>query len=126
MPGLLVAFFDFIRGVTPILQFDLVIQNRSEWILESGVFGIAFWLISGVSFGLKLYQVKFDQRAVIVAKEASVMVSPNVEHAAMFRIHAGTIVNCIQKIDEWLLVSLPEEKKGWVKSNDLEPILFHP
>ena len=84
---------------------------------------LVFWLIAGVSFGSKWYQVKHDDRSVILMKEANVLAGPHGQDTVLFRLHEGTIVHHERSEDGWSLIRLPDKKRGWIKADALEDIL---
>ncbi|MBE9551424.1 MAG: hypothetical protein IMF13_05195 [Proteobacteria bacterium] len=99
---------------------------RAESIYYMFLVVLIFWLIAGASFGLKWYQAKTDNRAVIVQKEVSILAGPDVQDTVLFKLHAGTIVHHERSEDDWSLVRLPDKKRGWVKSHAIEDIAKHP
>ena len=78
---------------------------------------LVFWLIAGVSFGSKWYQVKHDDRSVILMKEANVLAGPHGQDTVLFRLHEGTIVHHERSEDGWSLIRLPDKKRGWIKAD---------
>jgi len=95
---------------------------RPEWSYYLGIVFLLFWLIAGFSFGLKWYQTKNDNRAVVLQKEMNVLSGPDIEDTVLFKLHEGTVVHYERAEDGWSLVRLSEEKRGWVKSVDIEKI----
>ena len=98
-----------------VLLMRLVL--RSEWMYYLSLILLIFWLMAAASFGLKWYQVKSDSRAVILQEQVSVLSGPDIRDTILFELHAGTIVHLERKEEGWSLVRLPDEKRGWVKSD---------
>jgi len=96
---------------------------RSEWTYYIFVVFMIVWFIAGISFGLKWYQVKTDNRAVILEPEVSVMAGPDIQDTLLFKLHAGTIVDCERSEDGWHLIHLSDKKRGWVVSKEIEKII---
>ena len=96
---------------------------RSEWTYYSLILLLVFWVITGLSLGLKWYQLKTDDRAVILQPEVSVLAGPDPQDTVLFKLHAGTMVQLERSEDGWALVRLPDKKRGWVKNDALEGII---
>jgi SH3-like domain-containing protein len=80
------------------------------------------WTIAGLSFGLKWYQVAGDDRAVILDKEVNVMAGPDAGDTILFRLHEGAAIVHEREEDNWALIRLPDNKRGWVETLTLEKI----
>jgi len=96
--------------------------RRSEWIYYSSLILVALWLIAGASFGLKYYQQKTDDRAVILREEVKVLAGPHVQDTVLFKLHEGAVVHMERLEEGWSLVRLPDKKRGWVKIEAVEKI----
>lgn len=108
--------------------------HRMEWTYYLFLILLIFWVIGGTSFGLKWYQARSDDRAVVLKKEVSILAGPDVRDTVLFKLHEGTIVHHERSEDGWSLVHLPDKKRGWVKSEavglifavpheDLDPLI---
>jgi hypothetical protein len=109
-----------------ILLWGTVLVRRffnADWLYYIFLGLMVFWLIAGLSFGLKWYQIESDNRAVILSEEVDVLAGPHRKDTVLFKLHAGTIVSLERTEDEWSLVSLPKKKRGWLKSEDIETIV---
>lgn len=93
-----------------------------EWTFYSTLILLVFWLVAGVSFGVKHFQEKTDDRAVILVEQVDVLAGPDTQDTLLFKLHEGAIVRLGRSEDRWCLVSLPENKRGWVKKEVLEEI----
>ena len=91
---------------------------RSEWLFYLFVMVLACWFISGLSFGAKWYQGKYDDRAVILNKEVTVLAGPHPGDTVLFKLHEGALVQEERLEDGWMLVHLPDRKRGWIQSED--------
>jgi uncharacterized protein YgiM (DUF1202 family) len=85
---------------------------------------LIFWVITGVSFGLKWCQLKTDDRPVILQPEVNVLAGPDSQDIILFKLHSGTVVQVERSEDGWALVRLPDKKRGWVKNNAMEGIIL--
>ena len=93
---------------------------KADWNYYLFLVLLVFWFLAGLSFGLKWYQVGNDQRAVVVEDEVNILAGPDPEDTVLFRLHAGTITHYERSEDGWYLVTLPDEKRGWVKAEAIE------
>ena len=91
---------------------------RSEWFFYLFVLVLACWSISGLSFGAKWVQVKYDDRAVILEKEVPVLAGPHSDDTVLFKLHEGAMVDEERVEDGWMLIHLPDRKRGWIRSAD--------
>jgi len=89
---------------------------RSDWTYYLFLILIIFWLISGLSLGVKWQMIRTDSRAVILTKELNVLAGPHVQDTVLFKLHEGAIVNHERSEDGWSLIRLPGKKRGWVKA----------
>jgi hypothetical protein len=96
---------------------------RPEWTYYTLIVLCAFWIIGGASFSLKLYRTGTDNRAVVLVPEAQVLAGPDSRDTVLFKVHEGTIVHRERVEGEWALVSLPENKRGWMRAKAVEMIL---
>ena len=108
-----------------LFWFALIIRfiHQSEWIYYLTLFILIVWLVSGISYGSKWYQLKNDTRAVIIAQEVNVLAGPDARDTILFKLHEGTIVYHERQEDGWTLVHLPDKKRGWVSAEAIETII---
>ena len=95
---------------------------RADWNSYLFLVLLVLWFIAGLSFGIKWYQVETDDRAVILEQEVNVLAGPDTNDTLLFKLHAGTIVHHKRSEEGWFLISLPDEKRGWVKAEAVERI----
>ena len=100
----------------------LRIFYRPEWSYYLLLTVCIVWLIAGLSFGLKWYQIETDDRAVVLQQEVSVLAGPDVEDTVLFKLHEGTIVHKERSEGGWSLINLQDGKRGWVLSEGVENV----
>ena len=98
------------------------LYSRAEWTYSLLFLLLAFWLLAGISFGLKWQQTRDDDRAVILQTEVSVLAGPDLRDTLLFKIHEGTIVRLERSEEGWSLIRLPDGKRGWMRAEGLEKI----
>ena len=97
--------------------------SRPEWSYYVFIVLLIFWLVVGTSLGVKWYQLKTDQRAVILAPAVDVLAGPEANDTVLFKLHEGTTVHAGENEDGWSLIRLSPTKRGWIKSSTVEQIL---
>ncbi|MDY6838282.1 MAG: hypothetical protein SWH78_09935 [Thermodesulfobacteriota bacterium] len=102
--------------------FLIRLFRPSEWTFYTALILLVLWFLAGASFGVKYFQQQTDDRAVILAKEADALAGPDTEDTLLFKLHEGAIVLLERSEDGWSLVSLPDNKRGWVKKETIERI----
>ena len=95
---------------------------KAEWVYYLFLIFAFLWVISGISFCMKWYQVESDERAVILDKEVSVLAGPDSGDIVLFKLHEGAIVHYERSEGKWSLICLSGEKRGWVKKDAVECI----
>jgi tetratricopeptide (TPR) repeat protein len=98
------------------------LYNRFEWTYYVALFTLALWIVIGASCGMKWYQTKKDDRAVVLPEEVNVLAGPEKGDTVLFKLHEGTIVRHERSEDGWSLIHFSEKKRGWVKSSAFERI----
>ena len=98
---------------------------KKEWTYYLFIIFLAVWIIAGASFAWKYYLFLNDDRAVILSEEANVLSGPDSGDKLLFQLHAGAIVYQQETEDKWKLISLPDNKRGWIKADALERIRLH-
>lgn len=83
-----------------------------------------FWSVAGASVGVKWYGFKFDDRAVVVAKQVDVLAGPSERDTLLFRLHEGTMVRYERDEEQWTLVRLSDNRRGWVKAECVRRVQF--
>jgi hypothetical protein len=96
--------------------------SRSELLYYGLLFSVAFWLLAGISFGVKWVQVERDDRAVVVEEEINVLSGPDLMDTVLFKLHEGTIVNLERSEDGWSLVEISKDKRGWTAPGSILPV----
>lgn len=56
-----------------------------------------------------------DDRAIVFSSQATVRSAPSENEKTLFIIHEGTKVEIVERMEDWLRVSLPNGHEGWIK-----------
>jgi tetratricopeptide (TPR) repeat protein len=96
--------------------------SRAEWASSLLVLLLGLWLLAGSSFALKWHQDRSDDRAVILQAEVSVLAGPDTRDTVLFKLHEGAIVHLERSEEGWSLIRLPDDRRGWLRSEAAEKI----
>ncbi len=113
-------------GVLNIMFWGILVMRlfaRPEWTYYLLIIMMICWSVVGVSLGMKWHQQVIDIRAVILADEVEVLAGPDSNDTILFKLHEGTVIHRERIEDGWSLIRLSENKRGWIKSADIEAIV---
>jgi tetratricopeptide (TPR) repeat protein len=105
------------------VSFIIRIYFKKEWTYYLPVILLVVWLVTGLSFGWKYLYILNDNRAVVLAETADVLSGPDIGNTLLFQLHSGTIVTQEREEEDWKLIRLPDNKRGWIKGNSIEKIM---
>ena len=97
--------------------------KKTEWTYYLLIVLVIFATIDSSSLALKWYQLKTDDRAVILAKEVDMLAGPYPQDTALFKLHEGAIIHHERSEDGWCLIHLSSERRGWIRSQDMEQVI---
>ena len=78
-------------------------------------------LIFIVTFSL-IYEFETTQFGVILEEKVSVVSEPDISGTEVFILHEGTKVKINRTLNDWLEISIPDGKTGWLREISLEVI----
>jgi hypothetical protein len=96
------------------------IYSRTEWTYSLIFLLLGFWLLAGISFGVKWQQTRTDDRAVVLQTEVSVLAGPDRRDTLLFRLREGTVVHLERSEEGWSLVRLSDGRRGWLRTESSE------
>jgi len=118
------TFFIFI--LLNVFFFSLLclrLYKKTEWTYYLSIF-LAIVISVGVcAVALKWYTWAYDNRAVVLSEEIMVQAGPDSRDTLLFKLHAGTLVHVERTENDWTLLQLSKDKRGWVESKHLEKII---
>ncbi len=100
------------------------LRNRRVWILSLiiGLFGLAVTLLSFTLGRIAARQMNSFNAAVVMPSVVSVKGEPSAGGKDLFLLHAGTKVQILDQLGEWLEVAVPDGHRGWLQRNEVEKI----
>ena len=96
---------------------------KTEWIYYLTIF---LAILISIAMGIvawQWYAWASDNRGVILSEEVVVQAGPDLKDTALFKLHAGTLVHVERTENDWTLLQLSKDKRGWVESKQLERII---
>lgn len=110
--------------VISVLILKLLIRKRSFQKFSSLIIppGVFFLIAFSIVLGVKIQEAKTHARAIILAEKVEVRSSPQEEGIELFSLHEGVKVKIEEASGEWVKISLPDGKVGWVRKEALGKI----
>lgn len=118
------VFFGFV--LLNALFFTLLcirLYKKTEWTYYLSIFLAIVIGIGGCAWALKWVAWAGDNRAVVLSEEVVVQSGPDSRDTVLFKLHAGTVVRVERTENDWTLLQLSKDKRGWAESNQLERII---
>ena len=84
-------------------------------------FTTIFILIFVVTFS-RIYEFETTKFGVILEEKVSVFSEPDVGGTEVFILHEGTKVQINRTLNQWMEISIPDGKTGWLNKENLEII----
>jgi len=116
----------FVFTLLNVLFFSLLclkLYKKTEWTYYLSIFMAIVIGVCVCAVALKWYAWANDNRAVILAEEVMVQAGPDARDTLLFKLHAGTIVRVERTENDWTLLQLSKDKRGWAESKHLEKII---
>jgi tetratricopeptide (TPR) repeat protein len=107
----------FILGYLFYYFLNYATQKRIAFILS-----FIFFFLSIVSIAIAYIEYdsfKSDQPAIVFDEEVIIKSEPNNSSQETFRLHQGTKVNVIEKLNDWNKVKITDGKTGWLSSESI-------
>jgi tetratricopeptide (TPR) repeat protein len=117
----------FVAGfILSVALFGIYLLSKTIHIRRMGFYAFCLLLVLSITF-LGLSWSSFQQNeqkkhAVIFAGSISVKSAPVHSSQGLFILHAGTTLEIIDELGEWVKIRLEDGKEGWVILGDLEII----
>ncbi|MFC1876934.1 tetratricopeptide repeat protein [Thermodesulfobacteriota bacterium] len=116
----------FVFTLLNLLFFSLLcirLYKKTEWTYYLSIFLAIVISIGGCALALKWVAWANDNRAVVLSEEVVVQAGPDSRDTVLYKLHTGTIVRVERTENDWTLLQLSKDKRGWAESNQLERII---
>ena len=98
--------------------FFPIFKTWTSWVRALGFFGL---IVTTLLLGWKIWETK-DARVVILDKEVYAFYGPSDRETKAFLLHEGASGKVTDTTDDWIYVTLPSKKSGWIRKNACETI----
>ena len=118
------AILSCIFSVLIALSFFIYRYNNRS-IIKRLFFTLIFIAIIGFSISLiAIYtnenRINSINTAIVITKEIQVKTEPVTSSSVEFSLHQGAKVFITEKMDDWFKITISNQSKGWVHSNDIK------
>jgi tetratricopeptide (TPR) repeat protein len=114
---LCLAFF------TLLMLFLIVkIYLHRSWLKNLIWMILILFLLTVVCTTSQIYEFETTKFGIILDEKISVVSEPGLSGKEVFILHEGTKVEVKRQLDDWLEITIPDGKTGWVKKSDLDII----
>ncbi len=103
-----------------IAFYFLKYANQKRIAFISSITALFLGIFALIIAYIEYADFKADQPAIIFSEEVVVQSEPNNRSAETFRLHEGTKVNVLEKLNDWHKIQIIDGKTGWVTSNDIK------
>ena len=80
-------------------------------------------MLASVSFAYSAFaKAKNDNPAIVFASETEVKSEPSLGSTLVFKLHEGTKVQILEKVNDWNRIQLIDGKTGWLPANDIKQL----
>ncbi len=106
-----------------LMGYLLARKPRARAALGCALLVVCILLLTSIVFaGAKIYDSMGRDEGIILRPAVVVRTSPDAASEPVFSLHAGAKVQLIEHRDDWLRISLPDGKTGWLPQDGLEKI----
>ena len=106
--------------------FFLYVLGNAILLRKLGFYAGLLMLIGSclfLSLGISMYNQQTNHnQAIVFSGSVPVKSSPVDSGTSLFVIHAGTKVNLIDELGDWVKIQLSDGNEGWLPLSDLERI----
>jgi len=108
-----------IFSILILIMISYILYTRHFLRRIIWVTSILLLLVFVVTFSL-IYEFETSQFGVILEEKVSVVSEPGIGGTEVFILHEGTKVRINRQLNDWLEISIPDGKTGWLRKISLE------
>lgn len=103
-----------------LLLIRILVRRRLEAVRLALVVTVAVFVASGGSLAARaLLPLRV---AVVLPPELNVYSGARSDTEVRFRLHAGSEVRLLERLDDWLRIALPDGEQGWIEARYSETL----
>lgn len=114
--------FSLLLSISILISICFYVSGNTRlWFIYLSVLFCIILIITGISTGVKVYELEKVSYAILLSPSTEARNEPN-GNKVLFTVHEGTKFR-IRKTDEsWSLISLPNGVSGWIETRNLGKI----
>lgn len=101
-----------LNGIFWLVWLVRIYLRKSEWLRWMHRTLLLALIGLGSSFGMRMLSPV--ERAVVLPVEVTVHASTQEKSTVLFKLHEGAEVQVVDRASDWIRISLPDQKQGWV------------
>jgi tetratricopeptide (TPR) repeat protein len=91
-------------------------------VLGFTIAALCLFLLNSTVLGIHYYRAHYMKEAVVVIQNAEAWSGPGEDNTRVLVLPEGTVVRMRDVRNDWVLISLPSGRSGWLLSKNLEVI----
>ncbi|TLP73139.1 tetratricopeptide repeat protein [Maribacter sp. ACAM166] len=103
-----------------ILFYYSSYSARKRWAFIGSLIALLLCVIAIIFGFIQQRDFNATQPAIIFAEESFIKSEPNESSQEVFVLHAGTKVNVLDELNNWVKIRLADGKTGWVLKGELK------
>jgi tetratricopeptide (TPR) repeat protein len=115
---LLSALLAWVALLNSVYFFFPVFISWTGWMRKLGLFGLG---VVALLLAWKVWETK-DPHVVVLDKEVYAFYGPSDRETKAFLLHEGALGKVTDTTDDWVYLTLPNKKSGWIRKNACETI----
>ena len=105
-----------------LVYYISITEGRKRLFFTSSLIVLGLLMVSFTMAFLMYDQAKNDHPAIIFSEKIEVRSEPNLGSEVSFSLHEGTKVQIISRDSDWVRITIPDGKDGWIPNSDLKEL----
>jgi len=105
-----------------MLLLILRIFLQRPWLKNLIWITLVLFVATAIFTTSQIYEFETTEFGIILDNKISVVSEPGLGGKEVFILHEGTKVEVNRQLDDWLEITIPDGKTGWVRKSDLDII----
>lgn len=117
-----VVMFSILGSLFFLLYYFTVSSGKKRFYFVLSTFS---FILLAFSFFITINQYSFqknNQKAIVFAEETEVRNAPSLNAEEVFKLHEGTSVTVLDKVDDWKKIKLADGKQGWIIAEEIKQL----
>ncbi len=105
-----------------LVYYISITEGRKRLFFTGSLIVLGLLMVSFTMAFLMYDQAKNDHPAIIFSEKIEVRSEPNLGSEVSFSLHEGTKVQIISRDSDWVRITIPDGKDGWIPNSDLKEL----